>query len=104
MDKYQKQVDEWFQKKGWEYWDPLVILARLSEEVGEFARIVNDRHGQKSKRPEEDAQDIEAEIGDILFTLICYANAHDIDLNQSMEKSLNKVMDRDQDRWTEEDK
>jgi len=71
MKKYQKQVDDWFQKQGWEYWQPMAILARLTEEVGEFARLINDRFGAKDKKPEETKQKAEEEIGDIIFTLIC---------------------------------
>jgi NTP pyrophosphatase (non-canonical NTP hydrolase) len=37
MHKYQKQIDKWFQEQGWEYWKLMDILARLTEEVGEFA-------------------------------------------------------------------
>jgi len=50
MNKYQQQVDDWFQEQGWEYWAPLEILARLTEEVGEFAHLINDRFGAKDKK------------------------------------------------------
>ena len=25
MNKHQKQIDDWFKEKSWEYWDPMVI-------------------------------------------------------------------------------
>ena len=99
MQKYQKQVDDWFQKQGWEYWQPMAILARLTEEVGEFARLINDRFGTKDKKPEETKQKAEEEIGDIIFTLICFANAHDIDLDEAIQASIDKVIERDADRF-----
>ena len=99
MKKYQKQVDDWFQKQGWEYWQPMAILARLTEEVGEFARLINDRFGAKDKKPEETKQKAEEEIGDIIFTLICFANAHDIDLGKAIQASIDKVIERDADRF-----
>lgn len=99
MKKYQKQVDEWFQTQGWEYWDPMEILARLTEEVGEFARVINDRFGAKDKKDTEAVQKVEDEIGDIMFTLICFANAHDINLDQAIQESIDKVRDRDADRF-----
>jgi len=39
----------------------------------------------------------EAEI--LLFTLICFANAHDIDLDKAIESSIKKVTYRDADRF-----
>jgi len=33
MNKHQKKLDKWFKEKGWEYWSPLSILARLVEET-----------------------------------------------------------------------
>jgi NTP pyrophosphatase (non-canonical NTP hydrolase) len=70
MDKYQKELDQWYKKHNWSYWSPLSILARLTEEVGEFARLVNHLFGDKKKRVDEPEQDLEDEIGDIIYTLI----------------------------------
>lgn len=99
MHKYQKQIDKFFTEQGWDYWDPMEILARLTEEVEEFARLLNDRFGAKDKKGGEQTQKVEEEIGDILFTLICFANAHDIDLDQAVQQSIDKVIDRDADRF-----
>lgn len=77
------------------------ILARLTEEVGEFARVLNDRFGAKDKKDSEATQKVEEEIGDIIFTLICFANAHDIDLDTAIQSSIDKVIDRDADRFSE---
>jgi len=41
MKKYQEEVDKWFKENDWKYFSPLSILARLYEECGEFARLVN---------------------------------------------------------------
>jgi NTP pyrophosphatase (non-canonical NTP hydrolase) len=98
MNKYQQQVDDWFHEQGWDYWQPLTILAQLTEEVGEFARVLNDRFGAKDKKDSEASQKVEEEIGDIMFTLICFANAHDIDLDAAIQSSIDKVIDRDADR------
>ena len=100
MKKYQKELDKYYKKEGWEYWPPLSILARLVEEVGEFARLVNSAHGPKKKRVDEKEQDPEDEIGDILYTLICYANSQKLDLDRSIRKSLDKVARRDNKRWS----
>ncbi len=99
MNKLQKEVDDWFKKKNWQYWEPLSILARLFEEGGEFARLVNHIYGPKKKRIDEHQQDMEEEIGDIIYTLICFANSHGIDLDAATRKSLDKVMERDKNRF-----
>jgi NTP pyrophosphatase (non-canonical NTP hydrolase) len=99
VDKFQKELDKWFKDNNWDYWSPHQILARLMEEVGEFARLVNHLHGPKKKKSTEAHQDIEVEIGDILYTLICYANANDINLDSAIKKSMDKVIKRDINRF-----
>ncbi len=72
MEQYQKELDIWFKENKWQYWQPLAITTRLFEECGEFARLVNHQHGPKQKKVTEAEQDIEEEIGDIIYTLVCY--------------------------------
>ncbi len=99
IKKYQKELDKWFKENKWPYWQPLSITARLFEECGEFARLVNHLYGDKKKRVDEEGQDIEEEIGDIIYTLICFANSNNLDLDRAVKKSLNKVIKRDKNRW-----
>jgi NTP pyrophosphatase (non-canonical NTP hydrolase) len=99
MNNYQQQLDTWFKDKGWPYWSPLSILARLMEEVGEFARLVNHQFGDKKKKADEAPQDFEDELGDILYTIICFANSNNIDLDRAIQKSFDKTMKRDKDRY-----
>ncbi len=100
MNTYQKEVDSWFKEQKWAYWEPLAIVTRLFEEGGEFARLVNHVYGPKQKKITEHKQDMEEEIGDIIYTLICFANSHEIDLDQAIRKSIDKVVVRDKDRFT----
>ncbi len=100
MKDFQKQIDKWFKENKWEYWEPLAIVTRLFEEGGEFARLVNHVYGPKKKKLEEHAQDMEEEMGDIIYTLICYANSHKIDLDNAIQKSIDKVTNRDKNRFT----
>jgi NTP pyrophosphatase (non-canonical NTP hydrolase) len=99
LKKYQKELDAFFKRQKWNYWPPLVILARLTEEVGEFARLVNHTFGMKKKKDGEIEQDMEEETGDILYTLICFANQNGLDLDRAFQKSFNKVMIRDKHRF-----
>jgi NTP pyrophosphatase (non-canonical NTP hydrolase) len=99
MKKYQNEVDDWFKQEGWEYWEPLAIVARLFEEGGEFSRLVNHIYGPKKKKFDEHKQDMEEEMGDIIYTLICFANSHNINLDDAIRKSLDKVVTRDKGRF-----
>ncbi len=99
MNKEQKDIDAWFKESGWEYWTPHEILARLVEEVGEFARLVNHEYGPKKKKDSEATQHFEEEIGDILYTLTCFANTHNINLDEALKRSLDKVIERDKNRF-----
>ena len=46
----QTRVDAWIAQFEEGYFHPLTNLARLTEEVGELAREVNHRFGQKTKK------------------------------------------------------
>jgi NTP pyrophosphatase (non-canonical NTP hydrolase) len=74
-------------------------LARVSEEVGELARIINHLYGPKPKKAEEDAQELGEEIADIIFALICLANSQEVDLEDSLQGVIEKVWSRDRNRF-----
>ena len=96
----QKEVDQYIGQFKEGYFHPLSMLARLTEEVGELAREVNHRYGEKPKKPEEEENSIENELGDLLFIITCYANSLDIDLEEAYQKVMDKYQTRDADRWT----
>ena len=96
----QQAVDAYVSQFREGYWPPLSNLARLIEEVGELARELNHRYGDKPKKPGEPEQDIGLELADILFVLIAIANQQQIDLQASFEAVLDKYQLRDRDRWT----
>lgn len=95
----QRRVDQWVQQYEEGYFDPLTNLARLAEEVGELAREINHRYGQKTKKPEEPEGSLGMEMADILFVLICMANREGIDLQQAFDRMMEKVTARDDARW-----
>lgn len=96
----QARVDAWISQFEEGYFHPLTNLARLAEEVGELAREVNHRFGQKTKKRDETEGDLGMEMADILFVLICMANREGIDLQQAFDRMMAKVEHRDADRWT----
>lgn len=99
LKQIQKEVDDWIQQYKEGYWKPLEIIARLAEESGELAREVNHRFGPKKKKSSEDIKEIEDEIGDILFTLVCLSNSLKIDMNKAFGKAMDKCYGRDKDRF-----
>jgi NTP pyrophosphatase (non-canonical NTP hydrolase) len=100
LSEAQAAVDEWISRFEEGYWPPLTNLARLTEEVGELAREMNHRFGHKTKRPDEDDQDLALELGDVLFVILVIANEQKIDLEETLERVLEKYRNRDGDRWT----
>ena len=95
----QRRVDAWISQYEEGYFHPLTNLARLAEEVGELAREVNHRFGQKTKKRDEAEGDLAMELADILFVLICMANREGIDLDTAFDRMMTKVETRDRDRW-----
>ncbi len=88
--------DEWQSH----YWTPLSSLARLTEEVGELAREINHRYGEKPKKAGEQEGAVAGEMGDILFILASLANSLDIDLDEAFSEVMAKYRRRDTQRWT----
>lgn len=99
ISEAQRRVDEWISQFEEGYWPPLVNLARLVEEVGELARELNHRYGSKVKRDDEPEADLALEMADVLFVLLALANEQGIDLDDALERTLEKYRRRDSDRW-----
>lgn len=100
MKDLQKEVDQYISQFKEGYFSPLALLARMTEELGELAREVNHQFGEKPKKSTETEKAIEEELGDMLFVLICFANALNIDLEEAHNIVMEKFNTRDKDRWT----
>jgi NTP pyrophosphatase (non-canonical NTP hydrolase) len=96
----QRRVDAWVSRFEEGYFHPLTNMARLAEEVGELAREINHRYGEKTKKTEEPDGDVGMEMADILFVIICMANREGIDLQAAFDRMMAKVETRDEGRWT----
>lgn len=69
-------------------WPRLSNLARLTEEVGEPARLLNHRFGRKPRKPGEDDQELGLDLADILCVPLVIAKEQKIDLGQALERTL----------------
>ena len=95
----QRRVDAWISQYQAGYWPPLANLARLVEETGELARLLNHRVGHKPKKAGEVEQDLGLELADIIYTVICLANSQGIDLEDAFLQVMRKVETRDAHRY-----
>ena len=96
----QARVDAYISQFAEGYWPPLSNLARLIEEVGELARLMNHRFGHKPKKEGEPEQELALELADILFVLLVIANEQGIDMTDALDRVMEKYRVRDGDRWT----
>ena len=99
LEDNQKDVDEWAKQFNPPYWPALEQMARLSEETGEVAREINHLHGTKKKKSSEETKELGDELIDILFTICCIANNHNINLEEHWQKMKEKKMTRDNNRF-----
>ena len=104
LAEIQQRVDQWIDQYEIGYFQPLTNIARLTEEVGELAREVNHRFGQKPKKGEEPPGDLGMEMADILFVIVCMANREGIDLDEAFERMMKKIERRDAERWVKKEK
>lgn len=96
---WQMEVDDWANQFEKPYFSPLSLLAALVEEVGETARVMNTLYGDKKKKDSDQIKDLEEEIGDILFSLTCIANSHNMNLDKILDDKMDKVYGRDNNRF-----
>ncbi|HEY6844152.1 MAG TPA: nucleotide pyrophosphohydrolase [Thermoanaerobaculia bacterium] len=95
----QKQVDEWIRNHTQGYFQPLQMIARMTEELGEVARAASYRFGEKKPKPGEEPGDVADELADLIFVAICLANSTGIDLDRAWERVVTKLYQRDVKRW-----
>ncbi|MET3575154.1 NTP pyrophosphatase (non-canonical NTP hydrolase) [Bhargavaea ullalensis] len=100
MKDMQQEVDRYISQFKEGYFPPMELLARLTEELGELAREVQNVHGMKKKKPTEAEKSMEEELGDLFFVLICFANSSGIDMDRALATVMEKFSTRDRDRWT----
>lgn len=76
------------------YWPPLAQLARLFEECGELARVVNQTHGPKLVKTSEAQREAREELGDTLYVTLALANSLGVDTEEALRAALDKTARR----------
>lgn len=98
LQETQQRIDDWIKNFGVRYFSELTNLAQLVEEVGELARIMSRTYGDQSFKKSDEGADLADELADVLFVLVCIANQTGVDLNEALERNLQKKTARDQAR------
>lgn len=97
IEEAQIAVDEWIKKYGVRYFSELTNMTVLTEEVGELARVMARKYGDQSfKAGEKD--NLEEEIADVFWVLLCIANQTGVNLTEALQKSIEKKTNRDKER------
>ena len=97
LKKAQQMVDEWIKEHGVRYFSELTNMAVLTEEVGELARVMARKYGDQSFKSGE-RSNLEEEMADVLWVLICLANQTGVDLSEAFQQSMEKKTKRDNTR------
>ena len=99
LKEWQSSVDRWIQEIGVRYFNETTNALLLSEEVGEFNKIIARVYGEQSfkieKTKDEIKKELTDELGDIFFVLTCLANQLEIDLSLSLQQNILKKTNRD---------
>ena len=97
IEEAQQTVDNWIKTYGVRYFSELTNMAVLTEEVGELARVMARKYGEQSFKPGE-KENLDEEMADILWVLICLANQTGVNLTEAFQKSIEKKTKRDKER------
>ena len=97
LEEAKHQVDCWIKKYGVRYFSELTNMAVLTEEVGELARVMSRKYGDQSFK-EGEKDNIEDEIADVLWVLLCIANQTGVNVTEAFARNLEKKTQRDNTR------
>ena len=97
LEEAQKTVDNWIKTYGVRYFSELTNMAVLTEEVGELARVMSRKYVDQSFKPGE-KDNLDDEMADVLWVLICLANQTGVNLTEAFQRNLEKKTNRDKER------
>ena len=99
----QETVDHWIRTYGVRYFNELTNMACLTEEVGELARVMARKYGEQSFKEGENTDPAD-EMADVLWVLLCLANQTGVNLEEALQKSIEKKTKRDATRHINNEK
>lgn len=84
ISEAQRLVDNQINSYGG-YWQPGSMFLRLIEEVGELARAINIKYGDKKSKSETDGREVATELADVFYTTTALANINHINLEEEIK-------------------
>ena len=99
LENLQQTVDNWIKMYGVRYFSELTNMAILTEEVGELARVMARKYGDQLSKESDLAYNLEDEMADVLWVLVCLANQTGVNLTDAFQKNLEKKTNRDKTRF-----
>ena len=103
IEEAQQSVDRWVKTYGVRYFSELTNMAVLTEEVGELARVMARKYGDQSFKAGE-RDNLSEEMADILWVLCCLANQTGVNLEEALQRSIEKKTKRDATRHINNEK
>ena len=97
LEEAQKTVDNWIKTYGVRNFRENPIMAVLNEVVGVLARFMSRNYGDQSFKPGE-KDNLDDEMADVLWVLICLANQTGVNLTEAFQRNLEKKTNRDKER------
>ena len=101
IEQAQSDIDIWIKTTGVRYFNELTNLGILMEEVGELSRIMVRKYGEQSFKKSDEGKNMEDEMADVLWVLMCLANQTGVDLTEALRKNFEKKNARDGERHKE---
>ncbi|HBG58942.1 nucleotide pyrophosphohydrolase [Proteiniphilum sp. UBA1028] len=95
IQEAQQQVDLWIREYGVRYFGELTNMTILMEEVGELARIMARTYGDQSFKDSDLSKSLPDEMADVLWVLLCLANQTGVNLEEALQKNIEKKTIRD---------
>jgi len=95
IQEAQQKVDQWIKTYGVRYFSELTNMTILTEEVGELARIMARTYGDQSFKKSDLSKNIADEMADVLWVLLCLANQTGVNLEEALQKNIEKKTARD---------
>ena len=98
IQEAQQQVDNWIHTTGVRYFNELTNLGILMEEVGELSKVMVSVYGEQSFKETDKSKNLEDEMADVLWVLLCLANQTGVNLAEALQKNFEKKNLRDAQR------
>ena len=98
LNEAQQRVDQWIRSVGVRYFNELTNLGILMEEVGELSRLMVRQYGEQSFKESDKNKNLDDELADVLWVLICLANQTGVNLAEALQRNFDKKNLRDAER------